>query len=87
MKKLLLASVMVFGFAAAFSFGTSTAEAADYGVHFESSHVHFGHGKIHYGHTHLYRPLPVYRYRYPSVIRYPVVRPCVPRYGYYGLPY
>jgi hypothetical protein len=54
MKKLLIASVVIAGFALAGS--TSTAEAADFGIHFGHGGVHVGVGHGHHGHGHVHYP-------------------------------
>ena len=47
MKKLMIASVVVAGLAV--SGETSTAEAADFGIHFGHGGVHVGHGSVRVG--------------------------------------
>ncbi|MFP6611249.1 MAG: hypothetical protein VB835_02975 [Pirellulales bacterium] len=47
MKKLMIASVVVAGLA--LSGETSTAEAADFGIHFGHGGVHVGHGSVRVG--------------------------------------
>ncbi len=52
MKKLMIASVVVAGLA--LSGETSTAEAANFGIHFGHGGVHFGHGGVHVDIGHRY---------------------------------